>query len=64
MKQGAGRLLRDQNDYGVIVLCDPRITSKSYGRTFLKSFDPMPSTTSVDDVARFLAKHEKKRAIA
>ena len=64
MKQGAGRLLRDQSDYGVIVLCDPRITSKSYGRTFLKSFEPMPSTTSLDAVADFLAKHEKKRAIA
>ena len=54
MKQGAGRLLRDENDYGVIVLCDPRITSKSYGRMFLKSFEPMPSTSSIDDVAQFL----------
>ena len=64
MKQGAGRLLRDQNDYGVIVLCDPRISSKSYGRVFLKSFEPMPATTSVDDVAAFLARHEQARAIA
>ncbi len=64
MKQGAGRLLRDENDYGVIVLCDPRITSKSYGRVFLKSFEPMPATSSIDDVARFLAQHENKRAIA
>lgn len=64
MKQGAGRLLRDQNDYGVIVLCDPRITSKSYGRMFLKSFEPMPSTSSVDDVARFLQAHERKGAVA
>ncbi len=64
MKQGAGRLLRDQNDYGVIVLCDPRIMSKSYGRKFLRSFEPMPVTTLLDDVARFLAKHEKKQASA
>ncbi len=64
MKQGAGRLLRDQNDYGVIVLCDPRITSKSYGRTFLKSFAPMPSTRSIKDVADFLARHENKKATA
>jgi ATP-dependent DNA helicase DinG len=41
MKQGAGRLLRDENDYGVIVLCDPRITSRSYGRTFLDILEPM-----------------------
>jgi len=64
MKQGAGRLLRDQNDYGVIVLCDPRLTSKSYGRKFLSSFEPMPTTASFDDVAAFLADHERKGAVA
>jgi len=64
MKQGAGRLLRDPTDYGVIVLCDPRISSKSYGRTFLKSFEPMPSTQSVDDVAAFFARHDNKQEIA
>lgn len=64
LKQGAGRLLRDQSDYGVIVLCDPRITSKSYGRMFLKSFEPMPVTSSVADVADFLASHEAKGAVA
>lgn len=64
MKQGAGRLLRDQNDYGVIVLCDPRLTSKGYGRMFLKSFEPMPTTASFDDVVAFLADHERKGAVA
>ncbi len=64
MKQGAGRLLRDQNDYGVIVLCDPRITTKSYGRMFLKSFEPMPATSSIHDVAEFLKAHERKGAAA
>jgi len=64
MKQGAGRLLRDQSDYGVIVLCDPRLTSKSYGRMFLKSFEPMPTTSSIDEVAAFLKAHEAKGAVA
>jgi ATP-dependent DNA helicase DinG len=64
MKQGAGRLLRDQNDYGVIVLCDPRITSKSYGAKFLQSFEPMPWTSSLQDVASFLVRHENRRASA
>jgi ATP-dependent DNA helicase DinG len=64
MKQGAGRLLRDQNDYGVIALCDPRITSKSYGKMFLKSFEPMPSTSSIDEVASFLQAHESKGEVA
>ncbi len=60
MKQGAGRLLRDQNDYGVIVLCDPRITGKNYGRSFLESFEPMPSTSSPGEVRQFLRAHEAK----
>lgn len=58
LKQGAGRLLRDETDFGVVVLCDPRITSKSYGKVFLKSLQPMPSTESLADVADFLARHE------
>jgi ATP-dependent DNA helicase DinG len=64
MKQGAGRLLRDQDDYGVIVLCDPRITSKSYGAKFLQSLEPMPCTSSPEDVSRFFARHENRRASA
>jgi ATP-dependent DNA helicase DinG len=64
MKQGAGRLLRDETDYGVIVLCDPRLMSKSYGRMFLKSLEPMPSTASIDDVGRFLRLHERKGEVA
>ena len=64
MKQGAGRLLRDQADYGVIVLCDPRITGKSYGKTFLRSFEPMPATTSYDDVRSFFKRHEAAGAVA
>ena len=64
LKQGGGRLLRDQKDYGVIVLCDPRIATKNYGKMFLRCFDPMPSTTSIDDVEQFLAAHEQKGAAA
>ena len=64
MKQGAGRLLRDENDYGVIVLCDPRVSAKSYGKTFLRILEPMPVTASVDDVERFLAACEARGAVA
>lgn len=58
LKQGAGRLLRDHTDYGVVVICDPRITAKSYGKMFLNSQAPMPVTRSIDDVTHFLARHE------
>jgi ATP-dependent DNA helicase DinG len=59
LKQGAGRLLRDQNDFGVVVLCDPRITSKQYGKMFLRTLEPMPVTDSIAEVGLFLASHEK-----
>lgn len=64
LKQGAGRLLRDQNDYGVIVLCDPRVKTKNYGSTFLRCLEPMAFTDELADVERFLAAHESRAAEA
>jgi ATP-dependent DNA helicase DinG len=64
MKQGAGRLLRGEDDYGVIVLCDPRITSRSYGRTFLDILEPMGTTADLKDVAHFFERHERSGAVA
>ncbi len=55
LKQGAGRLIRDVHDRGVLVLCDPRLTGKGYGRLFLKSLPPMPRTGSLEDVQAFFA---------
>jgi ATP-dependent DNA helicase DinG len=54
LKQGAGRLIRDVNDRGVLVLCDPRITTRAYGKLFLASLPPMPRTRDLDDVRTFL----------
>ncbi|WP_158881908.1 ATP-dependent DNA helicase [Rhodanobacter sp. L36] len=53
LKQGAGRLIRDVHDRGVLVLCDPRLTTKGYGRLFLSSIPPMPRTRALDDVRVF-----------
>ena len=64
LKQGAGRLLRDEADFGVIVLGDPRVTSKGYGKTFLRALEPMRSTTELDAVERFLGSHERRGAVA
>ena len=64
MKQGAGRLLRGENDYGVIVLCDPRITSRNYGKTFLDILEPMGTTADIKDVERFFERHERSGAVA
>jgi len=53
LKQGAGRLIRDVHDRGVLVLCDPRLTTKGYGRLFLASLPPMPRTRELGDVQAF-----------
>ena len=53
LKQGAGRLIRTETDRGVLVLCDPRLRSRSYGRIFLDSLPPLPATGDVLAVASF-----------
>ncbi|MBD8872340.1 ATP-dependent DNA helicase [Rhodanobacter sp. DHB23] len=55
LKQGAGRLIRSVTDRGVLVLCDPRIASKNYGKLFLASLPPMPRTRDLGDVQAFFA---------
>ena len=55
LKQGAGRLIRSERDRGVLVLCDPRLVTKSYGAVFLGSLPPLPRTRRIDDVAAFFA---------
>ena len=53
LKQGVGRLIRDVNDYGVVMIGDPRIKQKFYGRVFLNSLPTMPVTSDVKDVESF-----------
>jgi ATP-dependent DNA helicase DinG len=55
LKQGVGRLIRDENDRGVLVLCDPRLRGKAYGKVFIKSLPDMQQTSSTDVVERFFA---------
>jgi ATP-dependent DNA helicase DinG len=55
LKQGVGRLIRTETDRGVLVLCDPRLLGKSYGKLFLDSLPPFPRTRDVADVEAFFA---------
>ncbi len=55
LKQGAGRLIRDHDDRGVLVLGDPRLISKNYGATFMKSLPAMHKTRDPELVKGFLA---------
>ena len=54
LKQGVGRLIRDVSDKGVMVICDPRLTTKAYGKVFLKSLPPMRRVVDVNKVKEFL----------
>ncbi|TCO82424.1 ATP-dependent DNA helicase DinG [Plasticicumulans lactativorans] len=55
LKQGVGRLIRDVSDRGVLVLADPRLLTKPYGRLFLDSLPPMTRTRQIERVQRFFA---------
>jgi ATP-dependent DNA helicase DinG len=45
LKQGFGRLIRSQSDHGAVLVLDPRLVRKSYGRYLLESLPPAPLVT-------------------
>lgn len=53
LKQGAGRLIRDETDRGVLMICDPRLISKPYGAKIWQSLPPMRRTRDLAEVERF-----------
>nr|WP_229503015.1 ATP-dependent DNA helicase [Pseudoduganella guangdongensis] len=53
LKQGAGRLIRDEGDRGVLMLCDPRVISKPYGRRIWQSLPPFKRTREAAEVVEF-----------
>ena len=53
LKQGAGRLIRDETDRGVLMICDPRLISKSYGKRVWQSLPPFKRTRVQQDVIDF-----------
>jgi len=54
LKQGVGRLIRSETDRGVVVICDPRLIDKPYGRVFRASLPPMPVSRVGADAEKFL----------
>lgn len=60
LKQGAGRLIRDENDRGVLMICDPRLITKSYGKRIWQSLPPFRRTRDIADVQEFFATLEVK----
>ena len=58
LRQGIGRLIRDVHDYGILMVCDPRLQSKSYGQIFLNSLPELKITNLLNDVELFFEQHQ------
>nr|WP_308613072.1 ATP-dependent DNA helicase [Massilia eburnea] len=61
LKQGAGRLIRDEGDRGVLMLCDPRVISKPYGRRIWQSLPPFKRTREAAEVIAFFHRDEQNK---
>ncbi|USD61113.1 ATP-dependent DNA helicase [Vibrio sp. SCSIO 43140] len=62
LKQGVGRLIRDQKDRGALIICDNRLVTRDYGATFLSSLPPIPRTRDLGVIKTFLAQGEAPSA--
>ncbi|CDG21449.1 putative ATP-dependent helicase yoaA [Xenorhabdus poinarii G6] len=60
LKQGVGRLIRDIDDYGVVVICDNRLVMRPYGEVFLNSLPPASRTRDLSKAIAFLKSRPSK----
>jgi ATP-dependent DNA helicase DinG len=58
LRQGIGRLIRDVNDFGVLMICDPRLQSKPYGQRFINSLPEMKMTSNITEVELFFEQRQ------
>ncbi len=63
LKQGAGRLIRDETDRGVLMICDPRLISKPYGRRIWQSLPAFSRTREAAVVVQFFTDLEAQRQL-
>ncbi len=59
LKQGLGRLLRTEDDRGVMAILDTRLHTRGYGKSVLRALPPAPQVTALKDVERFFTHVEK-----
>jgi ATP-dependent DNA helicase DinG len=59
LKQGAGRLIRDETDRGLLMICDPRLISKPYGRRIWQSLPPFRRTRLLQEAVEFFDQHDR-----
>ncbi len=66
LRQGVGRLIRDINDKGVLMVCDPRLLKRAYGQMFLDSLPAMSRTRDINEVEAFfqqIEQHDKQQEL-
>jgi ATP-dependent DNA helicase DinG len=61
LRQGVGRLIRSEADFGVVMIADRRLTTRPYGRKLLAALPPMRRAGSLEEVSQFLARHAPRR---
>ena len=57
LKQGVGRLIRSEDDFGAVAICDPRLTGRGYGKVFLAALPPMTVTRERQAALDFLVRY-------
>jgi ATP-dependent DNA helicase DinG len=62
LRQGVGRLIRSEADFGVVMIGDRRLTGRPYGRTLLAALPPMRRAHSLEEVTEFLGRHAPRRS--
>lgn len=63
LRQGVGRLIRDVNDKGVLMVCDPRLLKRAYGHMFLNSVPAMKRSREIEDVKEFFRLIDENHAV-
>jgi ATP-dependent DNA helicase DinG len=64
LKQGVGRLIRSEEDYGTVVICDPRMMGRGYGKVLLAALPAMTPTRDRDEALRFIRKHAPPKPVS
>jgi len=64
LKQGVGRLIRSEEDYGTVVICDPRMMGRGYGKVLLAALPAMTPTRDPEEALRFIRKHAPRDVTA
>lgn len=57
LRQGVGRLIRSEADFGVVMIADRRLRTRPYGRTLLAALPPMRRALDLAEVTQFLKRH-------